>query len=87
MHIYVMSVILGVTLRPCAMIALFGVLNEEMCMTKKRVNILASVSLLAIKANFTPWKIKYSAHCSTELKDVILILHLEMIKFATRGSD
>lgn len=83
----VLSKVFGVTLQPCAMIALFGVPNKEANLTKNQQNIVAFVSLLARRQILLHWKSSAPPTVAQWLKDVMLFLHLEKIKFAIRRSD
>lgn len=83
----VLSKILGVTLQPCAIMALFGVPNGEAKLTKMQQNIIAFVSLLARRQILLHWKSKLPPTTAQWLKDVMLFLHLEKIRFAIRCSD
>ena len=83
----VLSEILGTTVPPCALIAIFGVPNVETSMTKDQLNIIAFVSLLARRQILLHWKSDIPPSAAQWLKDVMLFLHLEKIKFAIRGSD
>ena len=56
-------------------------------MTKEQLNILAFVSLLAQRQILLHWKSNALPTAAHWLKNVMLFLHLEKIKFAIRGLD
>lgn len=82
----VLSNVLVVTLQPCSEIAIFGVPDTEMNLTKKQLNVIAFVSLLARRQILLLWKSSIPPTATQWLQDVMLFLHLEKIKFTLRGS-
>ena len=73
LYIYVA---LGASLKPSATLAIFGVPAEDTNLTRKQLNIIAFVSLLAPR-HILHWNSNTLPTAAQWLQDVILFLQLE----------
>ncbi|XP_072135984.1 MTOR-associated protein MEAK7 isoform X2 [Mobula birostris] len=82
----IISEVLGVTLRPCPLIAVFGVADDDLGLNASQSDIIAFTSLLAHRRILLVWKSATPPTAAAWLEDVMFFLKLEKIKFTLRGS-
>ena len=73
-------------LTPCAETAIFGVLPGHRVMRRKTKDSIAFASLLARRRILLEWKSSIAPKASLRLKDLMMYLNLEKIKYNLRGS-
>ncbi len=76
---------LNIKLMPCAELAIFGVLSDHQTTRKKVEDSVAFASLLARRRILLEWKSPVAPKASLWLKDLMLYLDLEKIKYNLRG--
>lgn len=81
----IMSTVLGVTLQPCPLIAIFGIPDCSLSLNSTQKDIIAFTSLLVRRLLLLHWKSAKYPHISQWLKDVMFFLKLEKIKYTLRG--
>lgn len=82
-----LSKILGINLKFCSRIALFGVPEDCATLrTTRQADIVAFASLLARRRILLEWKSPNPPSSALWLKDMMFFLKLEKIKFTLRGS-
>lgn len=83
----VLSHVLSVTLKPCPLVAIFGVSEDAtLNLSRKQLDIIAFTSLLARRRILLSWKAPHPPARSRWLEDVMFFLKLEKIKFRLRGN-
>lgn len=82
----ILSEVLKTEIQPCPLIAIFGVPNENLAVTRIQSDIIAFMSLLARRRILLHWKSPIPPTAAAWLKDVMSFLQLEKIKFTLRGS-
>lgn len=73
-------------LTPCPELAIFGVLSDHQTIRKKFKDSIAFASLLARRRILLEWKAPVAPKASVWLKDLMLYLDLEKIKYDLRGT-
>ena len=73
-------------IQPSAEMAIFGVPGEGISLQNKIKNVLAFSTLLARRRILLEWKSSHPPKASSWMKDLILFLKLEKIKYCIRGS-
>ena len=81
----ILSEILGITLEPCPLVAIFGVSPTPHVLSKIQANVVAFATLLARRRILLNWKSPQPPLISVWLKDVMYFLKLEKVKFTLRG--
>lgn len=83
----VLSHVLSVTLKPCPLVAIFGVSEDAtLNLSRKQLDIIAFTSLLARRRILLSWKAPHPPARSRWLEDVMFFLKMEKIKFRLRGN-
>ena len=77
---------LDVVLTPCAETAIFGVLPGHRVMRRKTKDSIAFATILARRRILLEWKSSIPPKASPWLKDLMMYLNLEKIKYNLRGS-
>lgn len=77
---------LNMQLTPCAELAIFGVLPDSQMIRRKTKDSIAFASLLARRRILLEWKSPFGPKASLWLKDLMLYLDLEKIKYNLRGT-
>ena len=73
-------------LTPCEEVAFFGVLLGHQTIRRDTKISIAFASLLARRRILLEWKSTFAPYVSLWLKDLIMFLNLEEIKYNLRGS-
>uniref|UniRef100_A0AAR2KLP1 Reverse transcriptase domain-containing protein n=1 Tax=Pygocentrus nattereri TaxID=42514 RepID=A0AAR2KLP1_PYGNA len=81
----IMTTVLGVQVQPCALIAIFGVSDRSLALGTMQSGIIAFTSLLARRCLLLLWKSTKPPSISCWLRDVMLFLKLEKIRYTQRG--
>ena len=80
-----LSDVLGIPIEPSASIAVFGVVSQEIHLSRQEKNMIAFASLLARRLILLKWKEKFSPTFKAWVNDVMHHLTLEKIRYSTRG--
>lgn len=81
-----LSEILGADLRPCPLVAIFGV-PESVTLNPIHRETIAFATLLARRRILLQWKSALPPSTAQWLKDLMYYLKLEKIRYTTRGSE
>lgn len=82
----VISEVLGLTIRPDATIAIFGIPGEGMSISVKQAHIISFASLIAHRRILLLWKQQTPLSSASWLRDIMSFLDPEKIKFSLRGA-
>lgn len=79
------SDLLGISIEPLPMIAIFGVVPRDICPTRHGKNMIAFAMLLARRLILLKWKDRSPPTFKQWIRDLLHHLTLEKIRYATRG--
>lgn len=81
-----MSKMCGITLSPCASIAIFGLSLDNVPVTKSHANLIAFCTLLARRLIQLKWKDSCPPVYGHWVRDVMYYIQLEKIRYPIKGS-
>ena len=75
-----------ILIKPCPLIAIFGISSESLTFTRNQSDIIAFTSLLACRRILLVWTSCAPPAVATWLRDVLFFRKLEKVKFTVKGS-
>ncbi len=80
------SKIVGCTIKPCPLLALFGVPSRDLILTNTQLNCIAYSSLLARRLILLNWKSDRPPAFGRWVCDVMYFLKVEKVRYVLQGS-